>query len=125
MPWALPGLACVRDLPFFKAADDVLHSILVYIKLAQIRLCDVETATQPPPSEGDRQEGQRIWKVPSVPPRYFPFSRVVITFVDLLHLGARSGDGQMQFLVHLITASSSHEVDMAETLAVVHESEKR
>jgi hypothetical protein len=42
-----------------------------------------------------------------------------------LHMGARSDDGQMQFLVHFIIASSSHEVNMAETHAVVHESEKR
>jgi hypothetical protein len=91
MPWALPGLACVRDLPFFKAADDVLHSILVYIKLAQIRLCDVETATQPPPSEGDRQEGQRIWKVPSVPPRYFPIFESSYHFRRPLASGRKVG----------------------------------
>jgi hypothetical protein len=42
----------------------------------------------------------------------------------LLHTGARSDDGQMQFLVHLIIASFSHEVDMVETHAVVDESEK-
>jgi len=40
-------------------------------------------------------------------------------------MGARSDEGEMQFLVHLIAASSSHEVDMAETLAVVHESEEK
>jgi hypothetical protein len=88
---------------------------------------DFGIATQPPPlpSEEDHLGGQRIWKILSVPPPSSLILRLVITSVDLLHMGARSDDGQIQFLVHLIIASSSHEVNMAEAHAVVHESEMR
>ena len=90
MPWASPGLACVRDLPFFKAADDVLHTGLhqtgpdqIFMTSKQLHSHHRQKTTAP--------EGQRIMEDSISSTMLFPHIETSYHFRRPLAYGRKVG----------------------------------